>query len=337
MTATADRFRLAGLVVTLALAGCLGDAPHENPLDPLSDMFRDEGAVEGRVTGVYPPFEGRPGVRVVLLPLDGGTELATRTGSDGGFQVGAVRSGRYAVLAMGEGYRSASDTVTVEVGRAVETTLALDAFPVVTSQVARTVHIERWVPDVPVFRIEVEATVTDPDRPDDLATVALVVDELGFRVPMEATGTGTYALTLDGTALPGGQVQSLLGRPLQIEGTDQLGNAALGPPFSLVRVIEQTPLTASPQGFEFIAQNPPTLTWRAAQLPFAFTYRVDLWLVDAAGIPNLVLSEDGIPPSTLTFDVPGPLVAGDYYWTIWVVDAAGNRSRSKEAGFRVAG
>lgn len=337
MSPPASSFRLLAFALACGLAGCLGEAPHENPLDPLSDAFRDAGAVEGTVTGIYPPFEGRPDVRVVLVPLAGGAEVATRTGSDGGFRVEAVPSGRYAVIAAGEGFRATSDTVTVEVGRTAEATLPLDALPVVMSQEARTVHIERWVPDVPVFRLEVDAAVTDPDRPDDVASVALVVEELGFRAPMEPTGPGTYAVTLDDDALPGGQVQSLLGRPLRIEATDQLGNAALGPPLALVRVIEQTPLTASPQGFVFVTENPPVLTWRAAQLPFAFTYRVDLWLVDPAGIPNLVLSRDQIAPSTLSFAVPDALAAGDYFWTVWVVDAAGNRSRSKEAGFRVAG
>ena len=222
-------------------------------------------------------------------------------------------------------------------GQTVETTLALDALPVVTAQTARTIHIERWVPDLPVFRLEVEAEVTDPDRPEDVAAVALVVEELGFRAPLAPEAPGRYALSLDASALPGGQVQSLLGRPLRIEVMDQSGNAALGPPLALVRVIEQTPLTASPQGYEFIASNPPVLTWRAAQLPFAFTYRVDLWLVDAAGIPNLVQTASSIAPSTLSHAVAEPLAPGDYFWTVWVVDAAGNRSRSKEAGFRVAG
>ena len=78
------------------------------------------------------------------------------------------------------------------------------------------------------------------------------------------------------------------------------------------------------------------MRWRATLLPFAFTYRVDLWLVDAAGIPNLVLSQGGIAASVLSYTVGAPLAPGDYFWTVWVVDAAGNRSRSKEAGFRVA-
>ena len=326
-------------LVLLAIAGCWGDPARENPLDPLSDAFRDAGTVEGRVTGIYPPFEGREGVRVVLAPIGAeGPELAAWTGPDGAFRIPAVPSGRYAVIAAGEPYRTQTDTVTVAASQTAEALLPLDALPVVTAQAARTVHIERWFPEAPVYRFEIEAEATDPDRPDDLASAALVIgpDVAGAeRVPLAETAPGRFAASLGADDLPTGSVQALLGQTLRVEATDQQGNSALGPPLALVRVIEQTPLTLAPQGFTFIADNPPTLTWRAASLPFAFTYRADLFLVDAAGIPNLLWSETGLPPTQLALPVPEALAPGDYYWTLWVVDAAGNRSRSKEAGFRV--
>ena len=100
-----------------ALAGCLGEAPHENPLDPLSDAYRDAGTVEGRVTGIYPPFEGREGVRVLLTPLAGGAEIATRTDASGAFRLDAIASGLYEVVASGDGFRAATDTVEVAWGR----------------------------------------------------------------------------------------------------------------------------------------------------------------------------------------------------------------------------
>lgn len=322
-------------VLCVALAGCLGEAPHENPLDPLSDQYRDEGTVEGRVTGIYPPFEGRPGVRLRLVPLAGGAEMATTTGAGGTFRLARVPSGAYALHAEGEGLRARTDTVAVEVGGTAEVDLPVDALPVVMAQALRTVHIERWFPDVPLFRLEVEAEVTDPDRATDVDAVALVVPDLGFRAPLVETTPGRYVATLDANSLPDGQVQSLLGRQHRIEVTDVAGNVGLGPLLALVRVIEQTPLTARPQGLEVLTQNPPVLEWRPASLPFGFTYRVEVFLVDGAGIPNLVEGADGLGPAVTTYAVSQTLPAGDYFWTVWVTDAAGNRSRSKEAGFRV--
>ena len=323
------------VVVAVGLAGCLDDAPHSNPLDPLSDAPVTAGEVSGRVTGISPPFDGRGGVRVRVMPQGGGTERVTTTATDGTFTLDGIPGGRILVVAEADGLAEASVETDVVAGSTSEVLLQLNALPVVTAQAARTVHIERWFPDVPVFRLEVEADVTDPDRPSDVDAVALVVESLGFRAPLMEVGPGRYEAALDAAALPGGQVQSLLGQALRIEVTDVAGAVALGPPLALVRVIEQTPLTASPQGLVTLAANPPVLEWRPAALPFAFTYRADVFLIDGAGIPNLIQSADGLSPATTTLPLAAALVPGDYYWTIWVTDAAGNRSRSKEAGFRV--
>ncbi|MEP0548953.1 MAG: carboxypeptidase-like regulatory domain-containing protein [Rhodothermales bacterium] len=335
------RFRLllvlAAVLGLAAGSGC-GDAARTNPLDPLSDDFRDEGTVSGRVTGLYPPFPGRADIRVRLVPIGaaGRPELATRTDADGQFALGGVPTGPYAVVAEREGFREASDTVAVAPGAAAETTIRLDALPVVTEQSLRTVHIVRWVPDEPVFQLEVEAMADDPDRPEDIDGAALVVPDLGFSAELTRTGD-RFTATLGADDLPAPGVEALLGQTLRIEVRDASGNASLGPPMSLVRIIELSPQTLSPQGFVFIETNTPTLVWRPAQLPFAFTYRVDLFLVDAAGIPNLIEAEThrDLDPSVTSVPVTTELEPGDYYWTVWVVDAFGNRSRSREAGFRV--
>lgn len=333
------RFRLLiALAAALGVAagvGC-GEAPRDNPLDPLSEDFRDEGRVEGQITGLYPPFPGRPDIRVRLVPVGeaGRPELATRTDADGRFALNDVPTGPYAVVAEREGFREASDTVTVAPGAMAETTIRLDALPVVTEQSLRTVHIVRWVPDDPVFQLEVEVTAEDPDRPEDVDGAALVVPELGFAAELTETSAGRFAATLDAAALPAPGIEALLGQTLRIEVHDASGNASLGPPTSLVRIIELSPQTLSPQWPDQVAPT-PTLVWRPAQLPFAFTYRVDVVLVDAAGIPNLIESRHGIDPSVTSVVVETELEPGDYFWTVWVVDAFGNRSRSREAGFRV--
>lgn len=322
-------------MLLLVAAGC--DAvPRDNPLDPQSELFRNLGTVEGRVTGIYPPFDGRAGVAVSAAFLDGdGAERLTQTGPDGSFRIDDLPAGRYEVVSGGPLYRDGRDTVTVTAGAAARADFALDALPVVTAQAARTVHIERWFPATPVFQLEIEVETSDPDRDADVASAALVVEGIAFREPLDEAEPGRFASTLDASLLPDGQVQSLLGRTLRVEVTDLAGNTGIGPPLSLVRVIEQTPLTASPQGLVTLTDNPPVLEWRPAELPFAFTYRIEVFLVDGAGIPNLVYAADGLPPSATTHPLPEPLDAGDHFWTVWVVDEAGNRSRSKEAGFRV--
>lgn len=333
------------LALGLLAAGCLGEAPHENPLDPESDGFRDEGAVEGRVTGVFPAggtLQGRADVPVRFVPVGpaGRPELATRTDAEGYFGLSGLPTGPWAVVAEGEGLSRDVDTVTVEAGRVAETLLQVEAVPVVDVQALRTVHIVRWFPTEPVFQLEVEAEAHDPDGRNDIASAALVVPDLAggtLALPLEPVpgAPGRFAQVFDADELPGG-VDGLLGRTLHIEVRDESGNAAEGPPVSLVRVIEQSPQTLSPQTGDTTGPS-PTLVWRPAQLPFAFTYRVDVFLIDGAGVPNLLDDEQqtGIDPAVTSYTVQQALAPGDYFWTVWVVDAFGNRSRSREAGFRV--
>ena len=325
----------------MAGTGCLDDAPRDNPLDPLSGEFRDEGGVAGRVTGIYPPFEGRADVPVRFIPVGpaGRPELATRTDGAGHFALHEVPAGPYAIVAEGEGFRSAADTVAVEAGRVAETTLQLDALPAVAEQELRTVHIVRWFPEAPVFQLEVEVRAEDPDRPEDVAGAALAIPDPAapgafVTLPLQSVNgeVGRFVATFDDAQLPDG-VEGLLGKTLRIEVRDASGNAALGPPVSLVRVIEQSPQTVGPQG-EASTGPSPTLVWQPAQLPFAFTYRVDLFLV-AAGVPTLIEQQTAIDPAITSHTVQQALAQGDYYWTVWTVDAFGNRSRSKEAAFRV--
>ena len=328
------RYRLA-LLLLVPLAGCLDEAPHSNPFDPDSDRYTAEGVVAGAVTGIYPPYEGRAGVRVWVMPLDGGVERIATTEADGTFTVDAVPAGTYLVRAVGDGLRAVEDTVEVRVGLTAEVEFRADALPIILSQAARTVHIERWFPEAPLFQLEVEAIVTDPDEPRDIASVELVVDDVGFRRPLAQVAPGHYQFGFNAESLPGGQVQAFLGRPIRLEVTDVNGNVGRGEAMTLVRVIDDTPLTASPQARDTVSVNPPVLEWRPADVQFPFTYRVEVYLVDGAGASTRIVNVTGIDPSMTSYTLGQPLTQGDYFWTVWIVDASGNRSRSKTAGFRV--
>lgn len=277
-------------------------------------------------------------VRLIPIGPAGRPELATRTDAAGQFALADVPAGPYTIAAEQEGFAGEADTVTVEAGAVAEAMLQLDALPVVMEQSVRSVHILRWPPLGTVFQLEVEAVAEDPDRPQDLAGASFVVPALGFSAELVETepGTGVFAATFDESELPAPGVEALLGQTLRIEARDASGHAGLGPPYSLVRVIEQAPQTLRPQESEVVDNTRPTLVWQPAQLPFAFTYRVDVFVVNAAGIPTLVERHDGIDPNQTSLQVQRELASGEaHVWTLWVVDAFGNRSRSREAGFRV--
>ncbi|WP_412070342.1 carboxypeptidase-like regulatory domain-containing protein [Rubrivirga sp. IMCC43871] len=331
-----NRFVLPSLLLLgVVLWGCLDGAPHENPLDPLSERFRNVGVIEGRATGVYAVSEGRADVRIRLLPLGGGSERVTTTDETGAFQLTDVPAGTYLLRAEADGLQPEEVEVVVAATLAVRVDLRLNAEPVVLSASARTAHSVQVFPDAAVYTLMVEADVTDPDRSTDVETVEVVSAELRFRAPLAKGPDGRYHATLDESVLPGGRIQSLLGRTLRIEVTDVFGATAQGPTFSIARVIELTPVLVSPQGSEVVSTPTPTFEWREVLLPFSFTLAVEISLVDASGVPNLVQSVDGLPPFATSYTAEVPLSPGDYVWTLRITDPEGNTSRSRRAGFRV--
>lgn len=344
---TDPRLLAVFVFVSLCTAGC-GEAARDNPLDPQSESFRDEGGIAGQITETYPSddgpgtFDGYPNVAVRLVPVGpaGRPELATRTDGEGFFALSDVPSGPYAVVVEETGFRVASDTVTVEVGRVAEAVLRLDALPIIREKSLRSVHIIRWFPEDPVFQLEVEVQAEDPDPPDVVAAAALAVPDAGgatfqtFAISPVPGQPGLFRETFDDSEFPGG-IAGLLGRGLRIQVEDASQGTTLSEPVGLVRVIQLSPQTLAPQGDTDITDPTPTLVWSPADLAFDFTYRVELYVRDGGGGSTLIEHEEGIDPSQTSYTVEQSLEPGAYWWAIWVVDTAGNRSRSRQAGFNV--
>ncbi|HEX9652816.1 MAG TPA: hypothetical protein VGA99_03820, partial [bacterium] len=134
--------------------------------------------------------------------------------------------------------------------------------------------------------------------------------------------------------LPGRNLQEVLGRQIVIRAKDRAGFSNNSTPQFVVRIIDDVPITLSPQGLETVATTNPTLQWQAVNQPYQFSYLVELYRVDF-GINNLVWQSDAIEHTTTETVVPDNLAAGTYFWTIAIVDEFGNMSRSKEASFQV--
>jgi hypothetical protein len=331
--------RYGWLLLAAALGGCLGDPERGNPLDPLSDNFSDAGAVAGTVTTFYAPFDGLAGASVRLAPLDGGTERVAQTDAAGRFTLPAVPSGTYVVTAEAEGFAALTDTLEVTLGQLAELALRLDGLPVVTVRTLHTEHVNRWFPQEPLLQLAVEVGVTDPDGPGDVEVVHLVIPSLGFADTLRAVAgePGVYGRVFSEDALPV-PVQELLGRSLHVEATDQVGAHGRSTDVQIVRIIDAFPDALAPgpgPGGLPVVGAQPTLVWASFDLPFTFTYRVDVTLLPVPGQEVLLHSYTGLPPSDTTFVVPDVLDASTFSWTISAEDSFGNLSRSRPLGFVV--
>ncbi|ARA91745.1 hypothetical protein AWN76_000235 [Rhodothermaceae bacterium RA] len=321
---------LLGAGLAGATAGCLQEAPRGNPLDPLSPDFEDVGGLEGRVTTVYPPFGGLAGAEVRLTP---GPFLAV-TASDGRYAFPGVPSGAYQMRVTRDGYAPVDTAVTVLLGSVVQMDLALPGRPAVTTAALRAVQIHRWFPQEPLQILDVTVAVADPDGVQDVERVWLEVPALGYADTLAgAGGPGQFAGTIVGAELPA-SLQALQGQAMHLGVRDRSGVVVVVDAPPLVRVIDFVPVAVSPQGLEPVSGPPFELAWEPVVLPYSFTFRLDVVRVEA-DIQTPVVSIPDLSAELNTYTLTTALDPGDYFWTVSVVDAFGNRSRSREAGFQV--
>lgn len=336
---------MRGACVHLALwsfllfgSGCLGDAEHSNPLDPLSDAYVDAGGVTG--LAVNRKFEGVAGVAVRLQPIVGDTTAATlrmtETNAGGIFRFDLVPTGAYRLRFDQHGYASATVDVTVSAGSLAQAgEVQLNALPIVVASALRTVHVSRWWPEDDLYMLDVEVLVVDPDERPGIDSTRLEFPGLQERIVLQrGVAPGVFVRQLPADSLGSHSVHQLVGAGARLRIVDREGSPVIYDVQPIIRVIEQTPVAVRPEGLEAVDDPQPILEWVPMELPFGFTYRIEV-VRDGVNTDVLVQRHDGISSQESSFLLPIALSSGAYYWTVAVVDAVGNVSRSREAGFLV--
>ena len=318
-------------------AGCLGEAPRDNPFDPGSDLFRNEGTLNGQVLSRNDAPLAGVDVRLIPDSSRGGTVRVARTGVQGRFTFeGAPASTNYTLQAEKANYsRVVREALEVRAGESEDLPpLHLNALPVFNEVAVRSLHISRWWPEDDLFFVEVAAEVSDADGLIDLDRVWLDVPDIGFTVPLEARSEGQFEQIIAADSLPASNPQALLGRPLFLLAQDREGMTTQSHALQLARIIEETPVATSPKDRVLLTDNQPLFTWDPFVNRFPFTYRIDIFRTEV-NRDVLVTQQVGLGMNTTTFQLQSTLETGEYFWTVSVVDSFGNESRSKEAGFRV--
>lgn len=333
-------FLLAGVAVALSLAaglGCLGEAPHDNPLDPNSDRFTTEGGVAGRVTDrADEPLAGAE-VRLLPGPSVAQTERVGRTNEEGRFEMTGLPEGAgYRLQASSEAYGAGVlEQIDVRAGVVAELpVLRLNALPIFNRAAFRTVHVSRWWPLNDLFFLEINAEVNDADGLFDIDAVFFEIPDLNFTVPLDPQTAGRFGKSIRADSLPAASLQSMLGQTLRLTVHDMAGVVVRSDPRQLVRVVEDTPIPTAPIERLLLETDLPTLTWDLFPPRFAFTYQIDVFR-DEANRAVLVQQMTDIPMDETSVQLPLSLPTGPYFWTVSVVDAFGNLSRSKEAAFLI--
>jgi hypothetical protein len=320
-------FLLAG--ATVLMSGCIPDASHDNPLDPESKAFPNNGTLSGTVLSFYQPFMGISGALVTVQP----SGVAGMTNSTGAFALNGVPAGTVQIIVSRSGYLTDTVNTKTVVGSESKVDIHLDALPVVGACQIVTRKIDQWWPHA-VYSAVVTASVTDPDGLGDVAGATLLVDTMKFDM-LYVPNLQSYQVTVDAAGMPQGSLEWLVGKSLNITARDRIGATSTGKPISITRTIQDAPIPLSPTALD-TASASPQLFWVQPSLQFPYSYKIELFRLDQ-GIPSLIWSVSNLSASLSNFQYPNVLTTGTYFWTISVVDDFGNLSRSKEASFLVNG
>ncbi len=337
------RVVLPVLLLAFLLVGCNRNLPHTNPLDPLSEA-EDLGSLQGRVVLMTSPGTPVTGALVVLRADSTGPaarpRFETLTDNQGQYAFRNIPVGSYTVEIRKEGFSSTGNKAEVQLGRTgtVEPAM-LNGLPSVTVQNVYSTHEDlSWVA-ADIYRVRGLVTVEDPDGPSDIALVWLEAPDLAFRDTLDQKNgsPGQYELMVDAENLPSKNLHDLAGRWMVVKAQDASGAVASSAPFVVKRVIEDVPQLERPVDAAIVSTRYPTLYWERFILPY--TYRLQVSLCEFVD-PNV----DCRPVKTIPAEVPPrqdslyvefSLKPGVYIWSVTAIDEYGNRSRSKEARFRV--
>ncbi|MFQ6093163.1 MAG: carboxypeptidase-like regulatory domain-containing protein [bacterium] len=315
-------------ILLIVVSGCMPDAKRDNPFDPKSEGYSDEGRLTGRVTRIYRPSEGIEGVTVSLNP-PGSSSL---TDGDGFYTIDNIPSGTIEVIARKSGYAQDSMTVEIVAGQSHAANFSLDGLPYFLDIRIGSEH-DRPSPSDDRYFFHFEAQVNDPDGLSDIDSAVVRVEALGFRKELILIpNTNRFSLTVSAEEIAGESLEALVGKEVVFSAWDRIGLRSDAPPEHLVRIIHPSPSTVTPSEQE-VVDSQPLLVWAAFSAPFTFTYTVDVKNAFSSG-----WHREGIPPDTTSVTVSDPLDSRwSHYWAVWVVDEFGNISKSPYVTFWVGG
>ncbi len=311
-------------------SGCFEGAPRRHPLDPQGENYQNVAGVTVQVTSFYAPLRPLSGATVRVTP---GSFWGT-TDAQGQTFIENLPSGSYTILVEKTGYAPQSQTIQVTAGDAASVDVRLPGLPAFTKIDINSNHISRWwPPPEELYRLNLDITLEDPDGVADIEEVWLFIPDFEFNIKLGAPiEPGRYVESLSENELPA-PLGSLVGHELIFYAMDRSDITNTSDAITILRVIDTPPEAVAPIGLADIETNAPRLSWESTPVNFPYTYEVNVVRVDN-NLQNVVLSISNISSDSLAVQTSA-LTTGEYFWTVSVVDEFGNRSRSREAGFRI--
>jgi len=319
---------------SILLFGCVGDAPRDNPLDPLSAKYREEGSVTGRTIIVKQTIgsEERAGVAGVSV-YNVEKKIFVITDSAGYFSFNNLSEGMHTFICTKRNFTSDTFEVQIQPGKSTSVERFLNGAPVVLSQSILARKID-FISFNPKYFVDVEAVVTDPNGINDLKLVWFKVKDSLYAMDY-FPNLGKFLVTLDKSRFPTNTIQWLTGDTLQIVSEDGSGAMNISDPFFITRIIENSSTPLSPTSSDTIPKNSLVMKWKPPDVAFNYTSTVAIIRADPEN-ETVVMTIPGLTSFYEQYPYDDAVLLqdeGKYYWYVTIVDEFGNYSRSKEAYF----
>jgi hypothetical protein len=324
--------------------GCQ-DAPRDNPLDPQSPQYISTASVTGTVSILH---QSTPLPSATITSIEDG--VSTMSNTTGVFSFDHLTLGTQTLICTKSNYTPDTQRIVLHAQTMAQVRFSLNGTPYIVSQNIYTRKIDQYYPS-PQYFVDITASVADPNGITDIDSVwfmvtnssngALPSDTLFF--PMTySVSTRLFQITIYKYDLPTNTIQWLVNKPLQIRSRDINYATNYSNPFYVSRVIENTatptyPTLNTATSAKDTTGPTPLLKWSSPDVTFNYTYSLTVSRT-ISGVRNDVWSCTNVSSVNNEFQFPGDnsgklLDAGDYVWTISVVDDFGNYSRSKESSF----
>lgn len=326
------RGRLNILAVIIVLAGCVDDAPHDNPLDPLSPKYVNEGSLTGRIMIAHQP-KGIAGA--IVKPLD--EEVFVTTDSSGYFSFNGLPEGEHRFVCSKENFTNDTFSVAIVSRSAANIVREMNGAPIVVSKNILSRKIDH-VSYNPEYFIEVSADVMDPNGGNELDSVWFEVstESKSYMFPMEySVSAKKFLATLYQSSFPTNTTQWLVGKTLHIISRDTLGAVNTSAPFSLSRVIENAATPFYPSGSITVKKDSVYFRWTPPDVAFNYSVTLTIYRTQTEQIVTIISNIISFFEKYPTDGSMMTLEPGSYFWTVTIVDDFGNYSRSKESYFVV--
>lgn len=319
--------------MSISSFSCTSPAEHTNPLDPQSPAFSEHAGITGTVTSYYAPFQPLSNVEIRLTPAP----ALAFTDAAGKFALENLPSGDYELQASLAGYAVANRSIRLAKRQQFNLTIPLNGLPHVDSAIVMTEH-RVLTANATRYFLQIENVLAgDPDGIADIKRVVFLVPDFSFSdtLTLVDRARGRWRRQFRQEELPSTPpLPEWPGHPLLIQIEDLPGNQTSAGPFNIARVIQETPEVIAPNNNVIITSAPLLFQWRLGTVPFPFTQEIEIQdVLD----PESRTTLPGIPAGTTikSYSGGGLPTAGTYVWTVKIVDAFGNTSRSSPAAFQV--